>query len=288
MIGISRAAVDLCYVACITDTPPMNRILLPTDGSDTSFNAVRFAFDLFGTDGMRYTLVHSFLKPAYRNALLPAMDTTREATNKLRRFERRCRNHAGAVALAKRSSPFPLTEVLNELAGQGKGELIVMGTQGEGNYGLVGGNTTAVVMGARIPVITVPSMWRPAAVKRILLANDGGPMDQATLKPLVAIARRTGAEVVVAHVRDNVATFDERGDRRTISALLPGIRHSFITVAGADVTGTLDELARQGRIQLMAVIHRRKSFWQRLFTASKAKRMALHTTTPLLVLPERG
>ncbi|MBL8009959.1 MAG: universal stress protein [Flavobacteriales bacterium] len=265
----------------------MNRILLPTDGSDAAFHAARFAFDLFGTEGLRYTLVHTFLKPAYRNALLPAMDTAREADNKLRRFERRCRAQAGTVVLAKRTSPFPLTEVLNELAEQGKGELIVMGTQGEGNYGLVGSNTTAVVMGARVPVITVPSMWRPAAVKRILLANDGGPMDEATLKPLVVIARRTGAEVVVAHVRDNIATFDERGDRRVLSALLAGIRHSFVTVAGADVTSTLDELARQGRIQLMTVIHRKKSFWQRLFTASKARRMALHTTTPLLVLPEQ-
>lgn len=266
----------------------MNRILLPTDGSDAAFHAARFAFDLFGTDGVRYTLVHTFLKPAYRNALLPAMDTAREAANKLRRAERRCRAHAGTVTLAKRTSPYPLAEVLNELAGQGRGELIVMGTQGEGNYGLVGSNTTAVVTGARVPVIAVPSQWRPAPVKRILLANDGGTMDAATLQPLIVIARRTGAEVVVAHVRDNIATFDERGDRRALSALLDGIRHSFVTVAGEDVTSTLDELARQGRIQLMAVIHRKKSFWQRLFTASKAKRMSLHTTTPLLVLPEIG
>lgn len=261
----------------------MDHILLPTDGSDTSFNAARFAFTLFGTDRRRYTLVHTYLKPAYRNALLPAMDTGREAANKLRRFERRCRKLAEGVKLAKRTSPSPLVEALNELAAKGAG-LVVMGTQGEGNYGLVGRNTASVVLGAQVPVIAVPSQWRPAPVKRILLASDGGPVDKAVLAPLLAIARHTGAEVVVAHVRDNVATFVERGDRLEMGRLLAGIRHSFVTVAGNDVTRTLDELAQQGRIQMVAVVHRRRNFWQRLFTSSKARRMALHTTTPLLVL----
>ncbi len=264
----------------------MYRILLPTDNSDTSFNAARFAFDLFGTDESQYTLVHTYLKTAYRNALVPARDTGREATNKLRRFERRCRKYAPNVSLAKRTSPFQLADVLNELAERDMGELIVIGTQGEGNYGLVGRNTSAVVMGAKVPVIAVPSEWRPAPLKRILLAYDGGPMDQGTLAPLIVIAARAGAELVVAHVRSNIATFDERGDRKKLSAMLTGVRHSYVTVAGDDVARTVDDLARQGRIQLVAVVHRKKSFWERLFTSSKAKRMALHTTTPLLVLQE--
>lgn len=264
----------------------MYRILLPTDNSDTSFNAARFAFALFGTDDSRYTLVHTFLKTAYRNALVPSMDTEREALNKLRRFERRCRAHAPGVKLAKRASPFQLVDALNELAEQDKGELIVIGTQGEGNYGLVGRNTSAVVMGAQIPVIAVPSEWKPTPMKRILLADDGGTMDEETLAPLIVMAERAGAELVIAHVRTNTAAFDVRSDRMKLSALFAGVRHSFVTVAGDEVTRTLDDLAREGRIQLVTVIHRRKSFWQRLFTASKAKRMALHTTMPLLVLPE--
>ncbi len=265
----------------------MHHVLIPTDGSDTAFNAARFAITLFGTDHTRYTLVHAYLKPAYRNALLPRMDTGREAANKLRRFERRCRKHADGVMLARRTSPSPLADVLNGLVAKGRGELIVMGTQGEGNYGLVGRNTTAVVLGSQVPVIAVPAQWRPTPVKRILLASDGGPLSKASLVPLIDIARRTGAEVVVAHVRDNAVTFDERSDRRVLGALLAGIRHSFVTVIGSDVTRTLDELAQQGRVQLVALVHRRRNFWQRLFTSSKARRMALHTTTPVLVLPER-
>lgn len=265
----------------------MAHILLPTDGSETAFKAATFAFDLFGTKDVRYTLVHTYLKTAYRNALLPTVDTEREATNKLRRFERRCRKYAEQVVLAKRLSHFQLSDVLNELARETDADLIVMGTQGEGNYGLVGKNTSAVVLGADLPVITVPAQWEPGAIKKIMLANDGGRIDRATAAPLIALAERHKAEVVLAHVRNNAVSFDEAGDRTELSKVFAGVKHSFVTVLGDDVTKELNGLAQQGKVQLVAVIHRKKSFWERLFTSSKAKQMALHTTTPLLVLPER-
>jgi hypothetical protein len=39
----------------------MKNILLPTDFSSTSFHAATFALDLFGTSGMRYTLLNTYL-----------------------------------------------------------------------------------------------------------------------------------------------------------------------------------------------------------------------------------
>jgi nucleotide-binding universal stress UspA family protein len=264
----------------------MTHILLPTDGSDASFNAAVLAFEHFGTKGVRYTLVHTYLKPALRNALLPAMNTQREAMNMLRRYERRCRKQVDGIVLAKRIAPYQLVDVLNEIAREKKADLIVMGTQGEGNYGLVGRNTSAVVLRSDIPVVTVPSKWGSKPIKRILLANDGAPITRATAEPLIALARRTGAEILLAHIRDNIVSFDQRGDRKALGELFTDVRHSFVTVAGDDVSAEINELAIQGRMQLVAVIHRKKSFWQGLFSSSKAKRMALHTTMPLMVLPE--
>ncbi|HRH68147.1 MAG TPA: universal stress protein [Flavobacteriales bacterium] len=267
----------------------MMNIALPTDLSETSFKAATFAFDLYGTAGTKYTLVHAYLKPAFDNALLPRIgnSTQREAVNGLRRFERRCRQYADRAVIAKRTSHFSLVDVLNELDRNKGVDMIVMGTQGAGNYGLVGSNTKAVVLGASAPVITVPSQWAPAPVKRIMLADDGGSLDRFTLEPLVALARRTGAEVVLAHVRENTVSFDKHADRAQVAELLSGIRHSFVTVQGDEVSREIDGLARQGGVQLVAVIHRQRGFWEAMFHGSKAKRMALHTTVPLLVLPER-
>jgi len=107
------------------------------------------------------------------------------------------------------------------------------------------------------------------------------------VQPLIELAKRTNAEVVLAHVRDNIPAFDKRADRKHVAELFDGVPHAFVTVQGDEVMKTMDDLARQGRIQLVAVIHRQKGFWEGLFHSSKAKRMALHTTVPMLVLPER-
>src|SRR5690606_22316073 len=91
---MSRVPRDIC-----TDhLKHMKNILLPTDFSETSHKAAVFAMDLFGTEGTQYTLLNTYLKQAYRNALMPLqLDTERASRNGLRRMERRCRNHAGKV-----------------------------------------------------------------------------------------------------------------------------------------------------------------------------------------------
>ncbi|MBK6370541.1 MAG: universal stress protein [Flavobacteriales bacterium] len=266
----------------------MARILLPTDFSEAALNASKFAFDLFGTTGNKFTLVHTFLKPSFDNALLPSLGDfpQREAINRIRRVERKCRKYAGKVVLGRKVSTGSLVDLLNEMDQRKRVDMIVMGTQGEGNYGRVGGNTRSVVTGASAPVITVPAQWQPVQVKRIMLAYDGGHLERTAVKPLLDLAERTGAAIVIAHVRSTKPTDDVKPDRGRIKELFAGVEHSFVSVQGDDVSDTIDQLANEGRIQMVAVIHRQLGFWKGLFHSSKAKRMALHISTPLLVLSQ--
>lgn len=266
----------------------MNNILLPTDFSDTSMKAAVFALDLFGSEGMNYTLLNTYLKPAYRNALIPLnLDTERSSRNGLRRMERRCRMHAGTVHIALRSSFEPLVQAVNDLDAAKPVDLVVMGTQGEGNYGRVGRNTRAVVASANPPVIAVPAQWQPVPIANILLADDGQGITRSSLEPLLAIARRTGAHITILHVGS--AADDQRTKRqlRELSGSFGDVPHSFTTVDDHAVTEVLEQMVVEKDIQLVAVLRRKRSFWERMFQGSTSKRMALHTTVPLLVLRER-
>jgi len=267
----------------------MKHVLLPTDFSRTALNAAKFAFDLFGIQGNKFTLVHTYLKPVFDNPLLPGLGKIpeREALNGLRRFERTCRQYAGKVVLAKKTSYGRLTDVLDRIDLDKGADFIVIGTQGEGNYGRVGSNTTDVVLGATVPVITVPSEWRPAPVQRIMFAYDGEALDRSTLTPLIELARNRNAEVVLAHVRYLLPDAKDRAAKDRVDELFADVKHSFVTVQGSDMSSTLDQLATSGKIQLVAVVHRQVGFWKGLFHSSKAKKMALHATLPLMVLSER-
>jgi nucleotide-binding universal stress UspA family protein len=264
------------------------QVLLPTDFSDTSMKAAEFAFALFGTGETKYTLVHAYLKPAYGHVLLPAMvDTRKAAENGLRRAEQRLRRRAGKVHIAKVASFELLQHVLNGLAEKRGAQFIVMGTQGEGNYGRVGRNTVAVVTDARLPVIAVPSGWEPERVKSILLADDGGELTADLLAPLITIAKLAMAHVEVVHVRN--ADGPPGGDRRRalLSTLLHAVPHSWEEVDGGKVVEVLNDQARIRRTQLVAVVRRKKSLLDRILAGSTSKKLALHTTEPLLVLRDR-
>ncbi len=260
----------------------MKHILLPTDFSEASFNAAVFAHGLFGAEDVEYTLLNVYLRLAYRNALVKMeVDTARISRNGLRRMERRFRKLGGKVRVSMRSSFSPLATALADLDAAKHVDMVVMGTQGEGNYGLVGRNTGAVVTSAMLPVIAVPSQWKPVKLDRILFADDGLEDTAESLQPLLWLAKETGAHCTVLHVG---AGAGESKQRKALGMLLAGIPHSFASVAGDEVEKAMEQLVRNEGIDLVAVVRRQRSFWHRLFQGSTSKRMALHTTVPLLVL----
>ena len=271
----------------VRDQQAMKNILLPTDFSETSMKAATFALDLFGTEGVNYMLLNTYLKPAYRNALIPLnLDTERASRNGLRRMERRCRKHAGTVRIALRSSFEQVVQAANDLDAAKAVDFVVMGTQGEGNYGQVGRNANSMVTSANPPVIAVPSQWQPAPIAHILFADDGQGVTRASIEPLLDIAQRTGAHVTVLYV--GLTSDDSRTKEhfQKLSTSLGKIPHSFTSVEAHAVTEVMDRMVVEKDIQLVAVLRRKRSFWERIFQGSTSKRMALHTTVPLLVLRE--
>lgn len=260
----------------------MKHILLPTDFSEASNKAADFAVGLFGSVGLRYTLLNVYLKLAFRNTLVPSgPDTERASRNGLRRVERRLRKQADQVTLALRSTFSPLAQAISEVDEANPVDLVVMGTQGEGNYGLVGRNTTAAVTSATLPVIAVPAQWEPRKVDRILFADDGLEDTPASMQPLLWIAKHTGAHVEIFNVGEQEL---DPAHRNALKVLFKDIPHSFSSAGGDQVAKTLEQLTADGGVDLVAVVRRKRSFWHRFFQGSTSKRMALHTHVPLLVL----
>ena len=264
----------------------MTRILLPTDFSDTAEKAAHFAMDLYGTDDVRYTLVNCYHIQAYPDPLLPNLTllAAEDSRTGLEEVEGRLRKRADNMHVEKVSLFGSLPEVLNDIAARKGADLIVMGTQGKDSNRLFGRIASNVIKRAQLPTITVPSHWEPEPINRILLPMDGEPFDAATFLPLIDLAKRCGAEVMVAHVRTNAVDFAKGLDHTAIGEALKDVKHRYLTVHGTDVVDTVNELIAGSRFQLVAMVHRKRGFLDGLFHISTAKQMALHTKLPLLVL----
>lgn len=182
----------------------------------------------------------------------------------------------------------PLPMVLNEMGAEHHADLVVMGTQGRSGAGILGSNAAGVVKQSRYPVLVVPAKAVQRTVRRILVADDQRGMGPEEAGILLDVAARTRAELVLAHVlRDG----DEVPDPEQVAALdglFQGMPHRFVAEEGKDVAGVIDFLADREAADLIAVLHRHAGFFEGLFHTSTAKRLALNTAIPLLVMQHRA
>ncbi len=268
----------------------MAHILLPTDFSDNALRACAYAGSLFGAEDNVYTLMHAYLDAAPSISTWPGMadELYKASVTGMGTWAERARalpELAGAVVRTEVMYGI-LPDVLIGLAEEKRGDIVVMGTQGSSGSDLLGSNAGAVVKHSNIPVLVVPNKAVPKPVKKILYANDDRHVEVTGSRMLLDIALRTKAEVVLAHVLENPDDVPDPVVVAMYEELLQAVPHRFISGEGKDIAGVIDYLADQEGADMVAVLHRHSGFIEGLFRTSTAKRLALHTHIPLLVLQQ--
>lgn len=271
----------------------MSTVLLPTDFSSGSLAAARYGIRLFGVEGNRFVVLNSFMMPRGTATTMWNMDEllAREA-------------QAGAEAFAELlRKEFPGDQLDLEAVAE-HGDLpnvidryrtdpeppacVVMGTQGATGLkeALFGSNTASVIKLGGFPVLAVPAEAAYETPKRIVLADDGGPVTAASIALLLDIARWSKSEVRIARVVNEQSPSEASAGDDTYDQLLGAIPHTQQYLSNENVETALNQLADQSAADLLVVMHRKRGIFQGLFHRSTAARLAMHTHLPLLVLQQ--
>jgi nucleotide-binding universal stress UspA family protein len=190
----------------------ITRILVPTDFSATSDEALTFAKGLAEQLGASLHLLHAFEDPFTTAAFAAEMYAPLPLSmrdNMLRDVEQR---------LAERMPPEDKTrfngttqivsgvpaKTIVEYAGSLGADLIVMGTHGRGGMAhfLLGSVTERVVRTASCPVLTIREA-AAGAINRILVPTDFSTTSDAALDYANLLAERSGASLQLLHVIDD-------------------------------------------------------------------------------------
>lgn len=269
----------------------MAHVLIATDMSANALNAAIYGIRLYGTEGNRFTLLNTFRSPPTSTDLPVMPDPTAQlSVEGLESFAGQLLEQLPEPTpdLATISAYGALSQVLQEMCeGPEPPDLVVMGTHGTSGLErlLMGSTTASVIRNVALPVLAVPAAASYQDPERIVLADDGGPVERGTLKVLLDIARWSRSEVMIVHVvpegRDAEETFGGEYDK-----LLGAIPHTFHSVSGDDVLVALNDLANQRDTDLAVVVHRHRGRIEQLFHRSVSTELALHTHTPLLILQQ--
>lgn len=159
-----------------------------------------------------------------------------------------------------------------------------MGTTGAAGFSLFGSNAADVAMSSEVPVLIVPKDAHYQGLRHILLADDLQGVEPRSMKVLVKLAQRSGAHITIVHVlRDDT----QRSYARSLAMIddLSGdLPYSFMEIREDDVAQALSDTAARQQMDLVAVLHRHTVLLDSLFHSSVAKKPALHSRIPLLVL----
>lgn len=272
----------------------MQKILVPTDFSKASENALKYAIDLANRFGSTLTLVNTFKVYSTAGMLISVEahmkdEAARDMLELVKRVEPLLRDDRGA-RLETQLAHGDAVPTIAKIADKGKYDLIVMGTHGSSAVEEIfsGSVTNGVIKESKVPVLAIPDDFTYRSISRVVLALDAGPISgDHVLKGLRELIRAYQPDIRVFHHLESGE--EEEKLHPSVSEQLRDVECSVHYAVDADsVNDSINEFVRSEKADLLCLIHRNRNFWQNLFHTSVTSREAFDSPVPLLVLHDKA
>lgn len=276
----------------------MKKILVPIDFSVPSSWGYYYAYDLAAAIGAELIVMHMYL---------PHTDSTILEDFKTQSVEQKAERKAEILAHLKSATQRPLgqksavniTYVVdygekNEISHYAKlhnADLVVMGTQGgNATKKVLGSNTTKVIDDATCPVLAVPQGAVFGKAMNIAYATDLSATDVSSITTLAKIAKATESKLFCVHVNafsEAIQSEKEAIFKAKLETEVTDVSLNFVAWSAMKVEDGLDVFCRVNSIDMLAVLKRNRSTWNKFFgEKSITKTMALRNSLPLLAFHE--
>lgn len=277
----------------------MLRVLLPTDFSDNSFVAIRYALLLFKDIECEFHLVHTYMPPVYNAEYLAGSpgqiglgDVIRETavnnSDKLQaRLESQYKNSKHSFNSYTCLNTLP--NQVNEMVEDKRIDVIVMGTKGATGAQeiLFGTNTVHIIKKAKCPVIAIPSNFEYEVPKEILFPTDYEvDFKPGPLNLLLKIAKQHISSIEMLHVSYGYELSEkQRANKEKLDSVLKGVAHLFHNKPNQEVIQAINNFQLKHKMNLLVMVQNKHTFVERLFIEPVIKKIGFHITIPFMVIP---
>ncbi|WP_026810053.1 universal stress protein [Arenibacter latericius] len=280
----------------------MKIILLPTDFSDSAWNAMFTALKLYADLSYHFIILNSY-EPDIANILgdkgkqrIGVIYDSMEKQSQLEldkiiaylRAHHKNPNHT----FEKVSMEDNLFTAIKNTILTHHINCIIMGTTGAtgAKEVFIGSNTVRVLKSIRNrPIIVVPKEYSFQRLKRLVFpTNFLNYFEASELNPMIELIRLWNAETYVFQVGTEFILSDlQNSNKLLLEKHFLGINHSFHNVSfKRDVASAIANFANTNTADMIALIHYSHNFFEKLTRESVVKKMGFHTNIPLMVLTE--
>ena len=276
----------------------MKRILLPTDFSSISLNAIKYALSLLKESKCEFYLLNVYRVPYMTNEELMENDAQQLAILETEMYESSRKNLEDLVSGFDENENhvyhtisdynFFIDSVKQSVV-EKEIDLVVMGTKGATGAKeiFLGSNTGDVLMQTDCNVIAIPENSTYKAPKEIVFPTDFKlRYERDDLAPLIELAETNEAALRILHFsQDGQLTEEQVSNKRVLDSYLDSLGHSFHTLTNIDFEEALNCFVQsRGNVDMIAMISGHYNFFQRLFFRPKVMELSFHTKVPLYVL----
>lgn len=271
----------------------MKTILVSTDFSKNSDNAIRFALEINKKIRAKVILFHSYAIPVMAGdipAFMPSDDELKkEAQQAISQVRIKCQDDFPGMDIESLLNAGYAEDEIPRAALEKKADLIVMGTRGASGLRelLIGSITAAVMNDTECPVLAIPEDAGFNGLHKIVFATNYADNDFENIEKVVDLARLFDAEVILLHV--STGELDTAYEYAAIETFKERIRSdsqyekvSFKLLESREVIDGLNFYLDEIRANMIVMSMHHRTFFQKIVNRSKTKKMAFHTHIPLL------
>jgi nucleotide-binding universal stress UspA family protein len=277
----------------------MKRILLPTDFSENSYNAIKYALQLLKNDVCEFHLLHTYT-PAIVSAgsMLDsysiitiqqiAQDNAQKNIDTLKERMLKDFHNENHSFTAITSFNMLIAEMCNIIE-EHDIDFVVMGTQGATGAKeiFIGTHTMFALKKISCPLIAVPANFNYEAPKEILFPTDY-KLDHNN-KYLSLLRDICNTHVSRLHILNayygNPFTTAQENTQSFLDTYFKNNAHLFHIAEGTDIMGAVEKFQEKTMINFMVMIHNKHHFFENMLFKPVINQVVYHTNVPFLVIP---
>lgn len=284
----------------------MKTLVIATDFSENAKHAAQHGYMLATQVKANIILCNAFIVPAEVPeaglATWPAMDyeelneESRDELKKVKDFLlKNDHNFSFKPAICCVNDSGSVSDVVTSLVAKEGAELTVMATHGNNslNTFLLGNHCRKMIDATKSLLMLIPFAAPIAPIKKIAFATDfkDPEKDLKIIYELISVIRPLNAELLVTHITQR--NWPDGKLRESFEQFLVDISnkadypHIYYRIVRSDKPEKgLEWLCEHGQVDVLAMVHRERSFLNEIFNLSHTKKMSGLINIPLLVIPE--
>ena len=278
----------------------MKNILIPTDFSENSWNAIEYALNLYKKTSCNIYLLHVVRVTGYVGddyGVLPPTQTISDVLIKDAKLQ--------LQQLKKRIEKLPLNTKHNFISSTIHGlfidtirdevrdkkiDVIVMGTKGASSgfeEVVLGSNTGDVITKVQCPVLVVPEKAEFCKPREIAIPTDYNIFYSITvLDTILEMAHLYNSSIRILHVskKNDILNEGQKKNRELLEEYFKGINHSFHSVTNNKLEAAIECFVESRDIDMLAMVAKHLNFFQQILFKPSVEEISYHIKTPFLVL----